>query len=113
MRKERWAFCESELADPAKCNTYDELTTSVIDPDNPGEHLEQGVIVYRNGEVSNRWDDGTVGIPADVTELAAEEETLYHPDLDEYTDVWADVLTDDSGAWQGWAEKTPEVRAAR
>jgi hypothetical protein len=113
MRTERWTFCESELAEPAKCNAYDELTTTVPDPDNPGEHCELNVIVYRNGEVSNRWDDGTAGVPADVAELADAEETLYHPDLDEYADVWADVFVDRDGAWLGWAGAAPEVRAAR
>lgn len=97
MRKERWAFSEEESALPFACNSYDELTTTVPDPYNPGEHCELAVIVYRNGEVSNRWSDGTAGLPAEVVEMAAEEETLYHPDTDEYTDVWRDVEVDDDG----------------
>src|SRR5271157_492889 len=102
MRTERWIFCESELANPAACKAYDELLTTVSDPDNGEETLELPVVVYRNGEISNRWADGTVGIPAAVVELAEGEEEYYHPDLDEPADVWADVLTDDAGNWLGW-----------
>jgi len=112
-RKERWVFCESELTHPETCKSYDELTTTVLDPDsdpdNP-EHLEQGVIVYRNGEVSNRWNDGTAGIPADVAELANCEETYYHPERDEYADIWADVFVDNNGAWLGWAGAAPKAK---
>lgn len=32
-----------------------------------------GIIVYPNGNVSNRWADGTVGVPANMKELAYEE----------------------------------------
>lgn len=106
--KQRWAFSESELTHPAKCNAYDELIGEFCEE----EGIKSGVIVYRNGEVSNRWDDGTAGVPAEVAELADECETLYHPEANETTDVWADVLCDKhSGRFLGWAEAAPEVRA--
>jgi len=96
MRQERWAMSEEESALPFALNSYDELIADARDPEN-GELLEQGIIVSRNGEVSNRWDDGTVGVPADVAELADAEDTLYHPNGEE-TDVWRDVEVDDDGS---------------
>jgi hypothetical protein len=105
MRNERWAFSESELADPYACNSYDELLVSVPDPSDPKKSLEQGIIIYRNGTVSNRWEDGTAGVPAEVVELANEEETLYHPD-DDLTEEWRDVCVDDNGNFAAWAGPT-------
>lgn len=98
MSKERWAFSKSELADPAACNGYDDLIALVtIYDDEGGEAIaEEKVIVYRNGEVSNRFADGTIGIPPELAELTDEEETLLHPDGDE-TEVWRDVDADADG----------------
>jgi hypothetical protein len=103
MKTERWAFSESELANPAACKADDELVGEV-----PYEYAEEngiecGIIIYRNGEVSNRWEDGTAGVPAEARELADECETLFHPQRNETTDVWADVFVDHDGAWLGWA----------
>lgn len=107
MKTERWIFCESELANPAACTGYDEFVTTVSDPDNGLETLELGVIVYRNGTISSRWEDGTVGLPPEVVELAEAEEEYYSPDLDEPADVWADVLVGDRDEWLGWAGTPP------
>jgi len=96
MRKERWAMSEEESALPFALNSYDELIADARDPET-GERLELGIIVYRNGKVSNRWAGGTVGVPADVAELADAEETLCHTN-GETTDVWRDVEVDDSGS---------------
>jgi hypothetical protein len=103
MRTERWAFAESELADPAACKAHDELLASAT----TGPDSSEGIIVYRNGKASNRFADGTAGVPADLAELAEADEELYHPDLDEIADVWADVWVDDSGTWAGWAGPVP------
>lgn len=110
MRTERWAFCFGELAHPEACHSLDELTATVLDPDGSGERLEQAVIVYRNGEVSNRWEDGTAGVPADVAELAAEEENLCNPKFGQCADTWADVYVDPTGAFAGWANGVPATR---
>ena len=107
MKTERWAFCKSELAHPEECKAYDEMLCSVT----TGPDSSEGVIAYRNGEISNRFADGTAGLPADLVELAEAEEEYYSPDLDQYTDVWADVLVDSDGAWRGWAGAAPKVRA--
>lgn len=98
MSKERWAFSKSELADPAACNGYDDLIAFVTIYDDEGGELidEHEVIVYRNGEVSNRFGDGTKGIPPELAELANDVETLLHPDGEE-TEVWKDVDADANG----------------
>ena len=111
MKTERWAFSESELTDPAKCKAQDELIGEMPYEIAEEKGIEQGIIVYRNGEVSNRWEDGTAGVPADVAELANECETLYHPATNETTDVWANVLVDGDGAWQRWIGDRPKVRS--
>ena len=97
MTTERWAFSQSELANPAGLNRRDTLIATVLD-------CESGVIVHRDGEVSNWWDDGTAGVPADVAELAADVETLYHPDTAEPTDRWADVTVDGDGNFVRFVE---------
>ena len=110
MTTERWAFSESELAAPTQCSANDDLVGEV-----PYEYAEEngiecGIIVYRNGRVSNRWDDGTVGVPTEAAELARECETLYHPNTNETTAVWADVFVDIYGDWLGWAGLVPVAR---
>ena len=84
---ERWAFSESELANPEGLNSDDELITI------------RGIIVYRDGSVSNRYEDGTFGISREEKEEANEEETLYHPEVDEETIAWRPVEVDDNGGF--------------
>jgi hypothetical protein len=97
MSKERWAFSESELADPGKCSSTDEIVATLPYEFCEENGIEEGVIVYRNGEVSNRFSDGTAGISAEIAELAGECESLYHPDADEETAAWRDVEVDKKG----------------
>ena len=41
---------------------------------------KRGVLVNgRTGKATNRWGDGTVGVPASVAELAEEEMEAYMP----------------------------------
>lgn len=94
--KERWAFSESELANPAKCKSNDELV-AYVDLDDDWEGVERhGVVVYRNGEVSNRFDDGTAGLPKGLAELAGDVESLLHPDGEE-TAEWKNIEVDNEG----------------
>ena len=90
MTIERWAFTDDEFRHPESLNRRDTLIATV-----PGYEL--GVIVHRDGEVSNWWVDGTAGVPADAAELAADVETLHHPDSNESTARWADVEADSDG----------------
>lgn len=94
--KERWAFSRSELVDPVKCNGHDELV-AYVDIDDDWDGIESyGIIVYRNGKISNRFDDGTAGVPKTLVELADSEESLLHPDGEE-TSEWKDVMADGNG----------------
>lgn len=83
-KPERWAFSPSELTASQGLNAKDEL---IAHPAN----WEQGVIVLRNGEVSNRWEDGTVGVPPLERAFAESVETLRHPGTAELTEGWYDV----------------------
>ncbi len=85
---QRWAFMPDELDNLETCRADDEFTAYP-----PAEEL--GVIVYRNGDVSNRWADGTAGIPDDVREIADDEDTLYR-DAEEI-EGWRNVEVDDNG----------------
>jgi hypothetical protein len=95
VRKERWAFTQAELAAPAECNGYDEFNASVPN--------EDPVIVYRDGTVSNRWYDGTAGVPTETAALAGEDESPYNPDTGELADTWRDVEVDDAGNFLAFA----------
>jgi len=90
---ERWAFSRDELDHADDCDGSDELV-AYIDVDDDGNGTEGfGIVVYRNGEVSNRFDDGTVGVPKEFAALANDCESLVHPDGNE-TDAWCDVEVD-------------------
>jgi hypothetical protein len=89
-RIERWAFLASELDNLPACKAEDEFVAR------PMEELELGVIVCRGGEVSNRWDDGTVGIPPEVRELADETDSLHSLSGEEIIG-WRDVEVSEDG----------------
>lgn len=95
-RKERWAFSRSELADPAACASDDELMAYVDYDGGYGRTEGVEIIVYRNGEVSNRFGDGTAGLLPELAELAGEVEELLHPD-GETTDAWRDCEVGEKG----------------
>jgi len=104
---ERWAFSAGDLAAPAKCKGYDELV-AYIDLDDDWEGVERhGIVVYRNGEVSNCFDDGTAGVPKELAELADKVESLLHPDGEE-TAVWKNVETDRHGNFIHFSLDFPE-----
>jgi len=95
---ERWAFSDSELADPAKCRSDDELVAYIDYDDGYGGTDGQQVIIHRNGRASNRYADGTVGVPLAIALLAEEEETLLHEDGGD-TAAWRDVETNKAGTF--------------
>ena len=109
MRTERWAFTQSELEHPCELTSLDELVASVkFHCEETGNTLD-AVIVYRNGTVSNRWADGTAGIPELIAELAGEDESPYNPDTDEPADTWRDVEVDDEGRFVRFLPETVEI----
>ena len=98
--QERWVFTDAELADPKKCKRDDEFVTLC----DYGEPLErQGVIVYRDGRITNRWADGTAGVPDDIYQAAADCEAYYDPRTRDMAEIWRNVYTDEEGNFIDWA----------
>ena len=98
-RREVWPFTKSELENPAGLRSDDVLVASV-------RSEEQGVIVYRNGLASNRWEDGTAGVPLMAQAEASEIESLYHPDAEEWTHEWRTVWVDHAGRFMRFHESS-------
>lgn len=88
-RIERWAVSKTELTNLDKLNGNDELLAYIPD--------ELGVVIYRNGRVSNRWEDGVVGVNQEMKDKVDEIDTLYHPNHSEDTELWIDVMVDEVG----------------
>ena len=107
--EERWCFTAYELSGHERtCHNYDEFVAD-LGEDQQGPISEVGVIVYRNGDVSNRWGDGTRGVPDEYRQLADEVEALTKPygegEADVYADEWRDVIADKDGGFVAWAPK--------
>lgn len=93
MKKERWVFTRSELLHGGKgCRGDDELVAHHIACDS-----ELGVIVYRNGQVSDHWEGGRGRVPNDVKERVDGVESLWEPINRNIADTWRDVEVDDKG----------------
>jgi hypothetical protein len=90
-RIERWAVSDKvKETDLEKMNSYDELF-ALVDGN-------EAVVVYRNGEVSNRYFDGTVGISQKDKAIAEHTDNVFEVIDDEVVEcVWVDVEVDDSG----------------
>jgi len=117
FKRELWAFTDYELATDAYKNARrdDEFFATVRLDDSTEDRDESNVIVLRNGEVTDRFTDGTVGVPDQVKRLAAGEETLFRlwqPDKaepgydDEVAERWRYVLVDDNGGFMRFAPRT-------
>lgn len=96
-RKQRWMFCNKELDNPEACNGYD-----IMYLDTGTEERIQG---FRNGDTTDRWEDGTAGVPLDVQEWAQEDEQPFNPECGEYIDVWKEVWADEVGNFLGWGDR--------
>lgn len=96
MKTERWVFTDAELVANGKdCSGGDELVAHVMD-------VELGVLVERNGTVTNRWADGTAGVPDDIVELAKDVESLQTTETPvELAENWREVELNEDGtlAW--------------
>lgn len=122
-KPERWCFTAHELKHPRQCRRTDEFLASVP----PDEYGGRAVIVLRDGTVTNRWDDGTVGVPPAAQQHADMEEEIYRLGTHGYlvpTEAWRDVMADakgrflsftDNARWQGeaLAEQLIEGSAAQ
>jgi len=96
--KERWAFSKSELDNPTECRGDDELVAYVDLDDGYGGTDGQQVVVYRNGRVSDRYADGTVGISEGLMILTDMVDELLHPNGED-TEGWRDVETNKAGVF--------------
>ena len=109
--EEYWAFARSEAAHPETTHRHDELIANptVTDYDEEGDWTpELGVIVYRDGTVTNRWSDGTAGVPANVVQAADELDELYSPYAGDMAFMWKRVYTNETGEFLGWAPENWE-----
>ena len=123
-KPERWCFTYHELKNPGSCKRDDEFVAVL-------PISEVGVVVLRDGTVTDRWEDGTVGVPRLAKQHANAAEVLWKPvysgnnlaqnDQDEETHAWRDVLADQNGrfvrfmdarrAGQGLADSLIEGKA--
>lgn len=88
--QERWCFTERELAEPAllkMCRGTDEFIAQVVDPATGESAAEMGIIVLRNGTATNRWEDGTAGVPEELRAEAEEDESPAKPGNYDQRDV--------------------------
>lgn len=101
--EDRWVFTDKELEHPEGCNREDEFDTGPVICGPHGEdgecpRTEIGVIAQRNGVVTNRWSDGTAGVPDDVRDQAdcvenyAVMPNLGHDDDEDYANNWRTVV---------------------
>lgn len=90
VRRERWVFTDAELAVKGlNCKGDDEFVATV-------EDVVHGVIVQRDGSVTNRWEDGVLGVPKKIVELADDVESLVASN-GEVADNWLSVEVNDDG----------------
>ena len=109
--RERWVFTPSELKAPDRCNRADEFLAFITS--DPPECAQSGVIMTRDGKPTNRFDDGTAGVPPELAALADEEDEYTVPlgtyqngqerDRGEPADTWCDVLVTPLGFFAGFA----------
>lgn len=105
---ERWCFTDFEMKKPTMCNGTDEF---LADGD-----AELAVIVLRNGTVTDRWEDGTTGVPPHCAQMADLDESPINPghrrqmfnEEDHYADNWRDVYVDKSGKFLGFVVRESE-----
>ena len=111
-KHERWCFTDYELLHPQNCLSGDPFVAyisddelRVVDEWAAGHTAEFGVLVLRRGEVTNRWGDGTLGVPETVKQYVDWVDTLTKPayyagnqaqnEDDEVAHTWRDVLCDE------------------
>lgn len=95
-KTERWAVSDEEIERFDTLKGDDELlcTVTLTDEESIPTGEAYQVVVLRNGTVTNRNWDGTIGVPEAIRDLAASEEILYHPAADgtlKETSRWVEV----------------------
>jgi len=114
---EAWVFTNYELDHPEGCNSQDIFIAAISDSILEEEGFSEGmgeVQVERNGTVTNRFGDGTVGVPREVMDLAEDEETLYTAYEYEEAYTWRNVESDENGNFVSFVEdKIPGINAKK
>lgn len=107
--EERWAVSRSELDRLEELNSKDELIGAWRAVDGEGRPAGDlhAVVVLRNGTVTDRNADGSVGVAKDVAELIADQDELRHPATDEDTEQWIDVVTGPDGRFVRFLDERP------
>lgn len=101
--EERWWMTRREHADRTLTEQARGDDEFLVFPSDEDGQTELGIVVYRDGRVSNRWGDGTVGVPDRWVELANAEETMVTFAGDD-DGGWHDVLVDTEGRFVDWAD---------
>jgi hypothetical protein len=93
MKQQRWIFTAAELAIGGEgCKADDEFVVHLPENNNVEDvGVDLGIIICRNGNATNRWEDGTFGVQAELAQLAEEVESYYQQDTDHIADNWRDV----------------------
>lgn len=102
MRTERWCFTDAELQEPESCRKDDEFMASVYLHGHKDTQVVK-VIVYRNGQVTNRWGDGCKGVPENIRRFVEDEDTLSIYAGNECASNRRDVLVNDDGSFHAFA----------
>jgi hypothetical protein len=109
-RRERWCFTQHELKFPENCFREDPFVSyqNAAGPD------DLGVIVLRDGQITNMWGDGSGGVPEMVQnriDLSGElRKPVYYghnhayDESDEEVEDWVDVYVDEEGRFKAWVE---------
>lgn len=111
---QRWVFTDHELKRyPQVARASDEFYVGV-------EGCELEVIVRRDGTVTNRWGDGTYGVPEHIRKLADQEDVIWKPrrarqnDTDDYHAAnWLDVYVDRNGNFMGFVDPRKNRQESR
>jgi hypothetical protein len=117
---ERWVFTDRELkklksGETAKENyphANDEFVAGVTSTFGRHRRNEANIapnifeiLVKRNGAVTNRFADGTAGVPDELKELADDCETLSYIGRGHGpADIWLEVICDEHGNFIRFAE---------
>lgn len=113
-REARWAVTEAEMGRIETLRSGDELMATYTATDGDGGPVgdTHQVVVLRDGTVTNRNWDGTLGVSEEVSEMVGDEDELYHPNPDdpgefEATDRWVDVTVGPEGEFVSLRGQSP------
>lgn len=109
VQVERWVFTNWELKHPETCRRDDEfLTAESYDP------YGMGILMYRDGNATNRTADGTAGVDKEAKEWANDQETYIKDkhsredqEEDMFASTWRDVFATWNGKFAGWVKQEP------